>query len=184
MLSHDTFTNEYASKFTEAYDPAVPADLVFSGKYKLTDTIDEIGLTVGKAVLSPTRTYAPIIKQILDNHFEDVHGMIHCSGGAQTKCMGFAKDIHFIKDNMFSTPTLFKLIQDASDTDWKEMYKVFNMGHRMEIYVPETVAKDIINISESFGVNAQVIGRCEARNGNKVTITSEHGKFEYIDGEL
>ena len=182
---HDTFSNKYASIFPEAYDPSVPENLVFSGKFNLTDQIDEIGLTVGQAVLSPTRTYAPIIKQLLDTHFDDIHGLIHCSGGAQTKCMGFAENIHFIKNNMFKTPVLFKMIQDASGTDWQEMYKVFNMGHRMEVYVPEHIAQSVIDISNSFGVKAQKIGYCEQSNGtNKVTITSEHGTFEYVDGQL
>jgi phosphoribosylformylglycinamidine cyclo-ligase len=182
---HDTFSAEYAEKFPEAYDPAVPENLVFSGKHKLTDMIEEIGLTVGKAVLSPTRTYAPVIKKILDDHFDDIHGLVHNSGGAQTKAMNFTKNVHFIKNNMFPTPVLFKLIQESSGTSWKEMYKVFNMGHRMEIFIPQEKAEQIIEISKSFGINAQIIGQCEdSPEGNKTTIISEHGEFVYFDGEL
>ena len=136
-------------------------------------------ITVGKLVLSPTRTYAPIIKRIIDNHRANVHGMVHCSGGAQTKVLHFVDNVHVIKDNLFPVPPLFKIIQEQSNTDWKEMYKVFNMGHRMEIYVPEKIAEDVIAISKSFGVDAQIVGRVEASETKKLTIKSENGIFEY-----
>jgi phosphoribosylformylglycinamidine cyclo-ligase len=178
---HDVFEKTLSVKFPESYDAAVPADLVYSGKVKLTDKID-VGtekVSAGKLVLSPTRTYAPIIKKILDNHRKDIHGMVHCSGGAQTKVLHFVKDVHVIKDNLFPVPPLFKLIQEQSGTDWKEMYKVFNMGHRMEIYIPAAVANEIIEISKSFNVDAQIVGRVEKNNVNKLTIKSEFGVFEY-----
>jgi phosphoribosylformylglycinamidine cyclo-ligase len=179
---HDVFDKTIANKFPESFDPAVPYDLVFSGSKKLTDEI-EIGkgetVTAGKLVLSATRTYAPIIKTILDKYRSQINGMVHCSGGAQTKVLHFIDNLHIIKDNLFPIPPLFKLIQEESNTSWQEMYKVFNMGHRMELYVPEEIAGDIISISESFGVPAQIIGRVEAADQKKVTITSEFGVFEY-----
>lgn len=176
---HDVFNKYLAEKFPESFDPEVPEDLVYSGSKKLTDQVENTPLDAGKLVLSPTRTYAPVIKAILDDHRADIHGMVHCSGGAQTKVLHFVKDLHVIKDNMFDTPPLFKLIQEESGTDWKEMYKVFNMGHRMEIYVKPDLADEIIAISESFGIEAKVIGRCEANEGNKLTIRSEYGEFIY-----
>ncbi|MGB1102495.1 MAG: AIR synthase related protein [Crocinitomicaceae bacterium] len=176
---HDVFNKYLAEKFPESFDPEVPEDLVYSGSKKLTDQVENTPLDAGKLVLSPTRTYAPVIKAILDDHRADIHGMVHCSGGAQTKVLHFIKDLHVIKDNMFDTPPLFKLIQEESGTDWKEMYKVFNMGHRMEIYVKPDLADEIIAISESFGIEAKVIGRCEANEGNKLTIRSEYGEFIY-----
>ncbi len=176
---HDVFAKLYAKKYTESYDPAIPEDLVFSGKVNLTDATEVEGVDAGKLVLSPTRTYAPIIKKILDEMRDKIHGMVHCSGGAQTKILHFIDDLHIIKDNMFPIPPLFKLIHEQSGTSWQEMYKVFNMGHRMELYVPEEVAADIIEISKSFNVDAQIIGRCEAHKGKKVTINSEYGTFEY-----
>jgi len=179
---HDVFDKSIAKKYPESYDAAVPYDLVFSGSKKLTDKVD-IGngqsVTAGKLVLSPTRTYAPIIKQILDGYRDKVHGMVHCSGGAQTKVLHFVDKLHIIKDNLFPVPPLFKLIQEESKTSWQEMYKVFNMGHRMELYVPMEIANDIINISKSFGVNAQIIGRVEAAEKKRVTIRSEFGEFVY-----
>jgi phosphoribosylformylglycinamidine cyclo-ligase len=179
---HDVFDKSIAEKYPESYDAAVPYELVFSGNKKLTDMID-IGngqsVTAGRLVLSPTRTYAPIIKQILDGYRDKVHGMVHCSGGAQTKVLHFVDKLHIIKDNLFPVPPLFKLIQEESKTSWQEMYKVFNMGHRMELYVPVEIATDIINISKSFGVNAQIIGRVEAAEKKQVTIRSEFGGFVY-----
>ena len=176
---HDVFGKYLAEKFPESFDPEVPSDLVYSGSRKLTDEVEGAPLDAGKLVLSPTRTYAPVIKAILDKYRENIHGMVHCSGGAQTKVLHFVKDLHVIKDNMFAVPPLFKLIREESNTDWKEMYKVFNMGHRMEVYLPGEYAEDIIAISKSFGIDAQVIGRCEAHEGNKLTIRSEFGEFIY-----
>lgn len=179
---HDVFHKYIAEKYPESYDPAVPYDLIFSGKKKLTDTIninERISLTAGKLVLSPTRTYAPVIKKILDSYRSQIDGMVHCSGGAQTKVLHFIDNLHIIKDNLFSTPVLFKLIQEQSGTSWEEMYKVFNMGHRMEIYVDESIAKDIIAISKSFGIDAKIIGRVEAAAKKHVTIKSENGEFSY-----
>jgi phosphoribosylformylglycinamidine cyclo-ligase len=179
---HDVFEKMLASKFPESYDAAVPADLVYSGKTKLTDKINienDLTVSAGKLVLSPTRTYAPIIKKILDSYRSQIHGMVHCSGGAQTKVLHFVKNVHVIKDNLFPLPPLFRLIREQSGTDWKEMYKVFNMGHRMELYVPEDIAADIIAVSKSFNVDARIVGRVEAAESNKLTIRSEFGTFEY-----
>ena len=177
---HDVFDHYLATKYPESFDAAVPKELVYSGKVKLTDSVEKSPIDAGKLVLSPTRTYAPIIKKILSLFTnKEIHGMVHCSGGAQTKVLHFVKDVHVIKDNLFSIPPLFKLIQEQSKTDWKEMYQVFNCGHRMEIYVPEHVAEAIIAISKSFGVEAQIIGRVEAFEGKKLTIKSEYGVFEY-----
>jgi phosphoribosylformylglycinamidine cyclo-ligase len=180
---HDVFNKSVANKYPESFDPAVPFDLVFSGGKSLTDPViidEETTVTAGKLVLSPTRTYAPVLKKILDSHRKDIHGLVHCSGGAQTKVLHFINDdIHVIKDNLFPVPPLFKLIQEQSGTDWKEMYKVFNMGHRMEIYVPANVANEIISISNSFNIDAQIIGRVEKGNQKQVTILSEFGTFTY-----
>ncbi|WP_216846725.1 AIR synthase related protein [Mucilaginibacter sp. L196] len=179
---HDVFNKSIAEKYPESYDAAVPFDLVFSGSKKLTDMVD-IGngqsITAGKLVLSPTRTYAPIIKKMLDGYRSQIHGMVHCSGGAQTKVLHFIDDLHIIKNNLFPVPPLFKLIQEESKTNWQEMYKVFNMGHRMELYVPQEIAQDLIDISKSFGVDAQIIGRVEAADKKQVTIQSEFGEFIY-----
>jgi phosphoribosylformylglycinamidine cyclo-ligase len=179
---HDVFNKTIADKYPESYDAAIPYELIFSGSKNLTDLID-IGngqsITAGKLVLSATRTYAPIIKTILDSYRSQVHGMVHCSGGAQTKVLHFIDELHIIKDNLFPVPPLFKLIQQESKTSWQEMYKVFNMGHRMELYVPETIAADLIKISQSFGVEAQIIGRVEKAETKKVTVQSEFGVFEY-----
>ncbi|GEC79512.1 AIR synthase related protein [Flavobacterium aquatile] len=177
---HDVFANYLADKFPESFDSSVPKDLVYSGNVKLTDAVANSSIDAGKLVLSPTRTYAPIIKSILDNYTSnEIHGMVHCSGGAQTKVLHFVDNVHVIKDNLFPVPPLFQLIQEQSKTDWKEMYQVFNCGHRMELYVPQDIANDIIEISKSFGVDAQIVGRVEASETKKLTITSEYGVFEY-----
>lgn len=178
---HDVFSKYLASNYPESYDAAVPEDLVYSGSKKLTDTIEGSPLDAGKLVLSPTRTYAPIIKAILAKYnSEDIHGMVHCSGGAQTKILHFVEDLHIIKDQLFDVPPLFKLIQEESGTDWKEMYQVFNMGHRMEIYCDPAIASEIIAISESFNVAAKIVGKVAASTeGKKLTITSDKGTFEY-----
>lgn len=179
---HDVFSKYIAEKYPESFDPAVPYDLVFAGGKALTDKVKvENGeeVTAGKLVLSPTRTYAPVIKQILDKYRSQIHGMVHCSGGAQTKVLHFVDQVHVIKDNLFPIPALFELIQKESNTDWKEMYKVFNMGHRMELYVPQEIAEDLIAISNSFGIPAQVIGRVEASEKKQVTIRSPYGEFIY-----
>ena len=176
---HDVFHKALAEKYPESFDASVPSELVYSGAVSLTDTVDGVTVDAGKLVLSPTRTYAPIIKKILDSHRKHIHGMVHCSGGAQTKVLHFVDDVHVIKDNMFDVPPLFKLIQEQSGTDWKEMYKVFNMGHRMEIYINEEHADDIINISKEFGVDAKIIGRVEQNKGKKLTIKSPYGEYVY-----
>ena len=177
---HDVFDKYLANKYPESFDAAVPEDLVYSGAVKLTDKIENSPLNAGKLVLSPTRTYAPIIKEILSKYTSDsIHGMIHCSGGAQTKILHFIDNLHVVKDNMFSVPPLFKLIQSQSKTDWKEMYQVFNCGHRMEIYTSPEVAEDIIKISKSYQVDAKIIGRVEASDVKKLTIKSDYGVFEY-----
>jgi phosphoribosylformylglycinamidine cyclo-ligase len=176
---HDVFSKLLAKKYPESFDPDVPNELVYSGHKVLTDPT-ETPLDAGKLVLSPTRTYAPIIKAILNQvDRKQIHGMVHCSGGAQTKILHFIDELHVIKDNLFDTPPLFKLIQEQSGTDWKEMYQVFNMGHRMELYVPEVVANTLISISKSFGVDAQVVGRVEASTKKQLTILSPHGEFSY-----
>jgi len=176
---HDVFAKYLAKKYPESYDAAVPESLVFSGNCKLTDHVDGTDLDAGKLVLSPTRTYAPVIKKVLDHYRASISGMIHCSGGAQTKVLHFIENVHVIKDNLFPVPPLFKLIQDQSGTSWSEMYKVFNMGHRFEIYADSKAAEGIIAIAKSFKIDAQVIGHVESYNGKKVTIHSEFGTFEY-----
>ena len=184
---HDVFEKYLATKYPESFDAQVPENLVYSGKMKLTDAVENAPINAGQLVLSPTRTYAPIIKKILDKYTpKDIHGMVHCSGGAQTKILHFlpdnnqgVKNLHIIKNNMFAVPPLFLLIQEQSATDWKEMYQVFNCGHRMELYVPEAIANDIIAISKSFNVDAQIIGHVEASASKKLTITSKYGTFEY-----
>ena len=177
---HDVFHKNIAEKYPETFDAAVPEELVYSGQIQLTDAVENSPINAGKLVLSPTRTYAPIIKAILDAlSAENIHGMIHCSGGAQTKILHFIDEHHIIKDNMFSIPPLFKLIQEQSKTDWKEMYQVFNCGHRMELYVQPEIAKDIIEIAAKFDVDAQIIGRVEASPTKKLTIKSNFGTFEY-----
>jgi phosphoribosylformylglycinamidine cyclo-ligase len=176
---HDVFAKSLAAKYPESFDPAVPAELVYSGTKSLTDAVEGVPVDAGKLVLSPTRTYAPVIKKILDDMRGDIHGMVHCSGGAQTKVLHFVDNVHVIKDSLFPIPPLFAMIQQESGTDWKEMYKVFNMGHRMEVYVSPEKAERIIAISQSFGIDAQVIGRVEGHNGKKVTVRSEVGEFVY-----
>ena len=178
---HDVFNKTVANKYPETYDHAIPENLVYSGGYNLTDAAPGVdGITAGKLVLSPTRTYAPIVKQILQNHRPKIHAMIHCSGGAQTKVINFiGNDIHVIKDNLFPTPPLFQMIQQQSQTPWREMYKVFNMGHRFEVYTDQETAQEVIKISKSFNVDAQIIGRCEASDAKRVTVKSEHGEFNY-----
>ena len=174
---HDVFANVLASKYPESYDPTIPKDLVYSGSKKLTDKI--LDIDIGKLVLSPTRTYAPVIKKVLDTYRNEIDGMIHCSGGAQTKVLHFIDNLHVIKDNMFAVPPLFELIQEESNTNWKEMYKVFNMGHRMELYVDELIAEEIIAISNSFNIDAKIIGRVEDASVKKLTIISDKGEFKY-----
>ena len=176
---HDVFSKVLAEKFPESYDPSVPENLVYSGTKKLTDKIEGTNLDAGKLVLSPTRTYAPIIKEILDKFRDRIDGMVHCSGGAQTKVLHFVNNVHIIKDNLFALPPLFKMIQQESDTDWKEMYKVFNMGHRMELYVSPEIAEDIIQISKSYNVDAKIVGRVEKSKTKQLTINSEYGEFIY-----
>ncbi len=176
---HDVFSNLLASKYPESYDSSVPSDLVYSGTKKLTDKIQNSPINAGKLVLSPTRTYAPIIKEILDNYRSEIHGMVHCSGGAQTKVLHFVENVHIIKDKLFDLPPLFKLIHEESGTDWKEMYKVFNMGHRMELYVAKELTQKVIDISKKYNVEAQIIGRVESSDSKKLTIKSEFGEFNY-----
>jgi len=177
---HDVFGRYLATKYPESFDAAVPEELVYSGQMKLTDTVEGSPIDAGQLVLSPTRTYAPIIKSILESYdARSIHGMVHCSGGAQTKILHFIDDLHIIKDHMFTVPPLFKLIQSQSETDWKEMYQVFNCGHRMELYLKPEIADAIIKISKSFNVDAQITGRVEAADSKKLTIKSEFGVFEY-----
>jgi phosphoribosylformylglycinamidine cyclo-ligase len=177
---HDVFSKDIARKFPETFDPGVPENLVYSGGVELTQSIENSPLNAGKLVLSPTRTYAPIIKEILSKYDANtIHGMVHCSGGAQTKILHFIDDLHIVKNNMFTVPPLFKLIQEQSKTDWKEMYQVFNCGHRLELYVAKEVADSVIAIASKFNVEAQIIGRIEASPEKKLTIKSEYGTFEY-----
>ncbi len=176
---HDVFDRSLANDFPESFDGAIPADLVYSGTKKLEDPVEGTPLDAGKLVLSPTRTYAPIIQQILAKYRSSIHGMVHCSGGAQTKVLHFVDNVHVIKDQLFPIPPLFHMIQAESQTPWQEMYKVFNMGHRMELYVPQELAPEIINISQSFGVAAKIVGRVEQHVGKQVTIHSEKGIFTY-----
>jgi len=177
---HDVFAHYLAENYPESFDPSVPKDLIYSGAKKLTDEVEGSPINAGKLVLSATRTYAPIIKEILAKFSaDDVHGMVHCSGGAQTKILHFVDNVHVIKDNLFDVPPLFKLIQEQSQTGWKEMYQVFNCGHRMELYVNPEIAEEIIAISKSFNVNAQIVGRVEASDSKKLTMQSNYGTFEY-----
>jgi len=176
---HDVFANYLAEKYPESFDKAVPAELVYSGGLKLTDAVEDSPLNAGKLVLSPTRTYAPVVKRLLDQLRPQIHGMVHCSGGAQTKVLHFVENVHIIKDNLFPVPPLFKTIQAQSGTDWAEMYKVFNMGHRLEVYLSPEQAEKVIAISESFGIPAQIVGRVEASDQTELTIKSEFGVFKY-----
>lgn len=176
---HDVFGKYLATKYPESYDNAVPDELVYSGTLKLTDKIAELGIDAGKLVLSPTRTYAPVIKKLLDEMRSQIHGMVHCSGGAQTKILHFVEKMKVVKNNLFPVPPLFNIIQEQSGTDWHEMYKVFNMGHRMEIYVDSSNAQKVIEISHSFGIDAQIVGYTEASDRNELIIESDKGRFEY-----
>ena len=176
---HDVFAHYLAEKYPESYDNSLPDELVYSGGYKLTDQIAGLGIDAGKLVLSPTRTYIPVIREVLTKYRKEIHGMVHCSGGAQTKVMHFVDKLHVVKDNLFPVPPLFRLIQEQSGTSWKEMYQVFNMGHRMEIYVNEEIADEIIAIAKSFRIDAQIVGRCYDGEQNELTIISEFGKFTY-----
>ncbi|MFN3641168.1 MAG: AIR synthase related protein, partial [Flavobacterium sp.] len=177
---HDVFAKYLAEKYPESFDAAVPSELVYSGSKQLTDSVKGSPINAGKLVLSPTRTYAPVIRAIMEKYTpQQIHGMVHCSGGAQTKILHFVEQLHIIKDKLFPIPPLFKMIQQESNTDWKEMYQVFNCGHRMELYVPKEIANDIIAISKSFNVDAQIVGRVEASESKKLTIKSEFGTFEY-----
>ena len=176
---HDVFNKYLSDKYPESFDPTVPSEVVYSGSYKLTDQIKALGLDAGKLVLSPTRTYAPIMIEIFNKFRSKIHGLVHCSGGAQTKVMNFVNNLHVIKDNLFEIPELFRIIQKESGTSWEEMYKVFNMGHRMEIYVPEEYAEEIIRISKTFGVDAKIVGRCKRADENKLSIKSEFGEFYF-----
>ena len=178
---HDVFSNELAQKYPESFDNNVPDNLVYSGKINLLDAVENSPLNAGKLVLSPTRTYAPIIQQILKKYTsKEIHGMVHCSGGGQTKILHFINNLHIIKDNLFELPPLFKMIQEQSQTDWKEMYQVFNMGHRMELYVPNEIAEDIIAISKEFNVDAKIIGKVESAENKKLTIKSSFGEYIYL----
>ena len=176
---HDVFEHNLANLFPESYDAAIPEEFIYSGGMSLTDSIEDCTLNAGQLVLSPTRTYAPVIIEMLAKFRNEIHGMVHCSGGAQTKILHFIDDLHIVKDSLFDTPTLFKIIQAQSQTPWQEMYKVFNMGHRMELYVPKEIAQDLIEISKGFGIDAKVIGHVEANKGRKVTIKGVHGEFVY-----
>lgn len=176
---HDVFAKYLAEKYPESYDAAVPDELVYSGKLKLTDAIAELGIDAGKLVLSPTRTYAPVIKKVLDELRPQVHGMVHCSGGAQTKVMHFVENMLVVKNNLFPVPPLFRIIREQSGTDWQEMYKVFNMGHRMEVYIAPEYAQTVIDITRSFGIDAQIVGYVAPAEKNKLVIESEFGRFEY-----
>jgi len=176
---HDVFNKYLAEKYPESFDPSVPKEVVYTGNYKLTDAIENLKIDAGKLVLSPTRTYAPIMIEIFKKLRSKIHGMVHCSGGAQTKVMHFVDNLHVIKDNLFEIPELFRIIQKESGTSWEEMYKVFNMGHRMEIYVSPEYAEEIIQISKSFKVDAKIVGRCEKSENKKLTLKSEFGEFQY-----
>jgi phosphoribosylformylglycinamidine cyclo-ligase len=181
---HDVFFNKLAEKYPESYDPALPSSLVYSGTYALTDFAEGAPLDAGKLVLSPTRTYAPVVKAMLDAHRGAIAGMVHCSGGGQTKVLHFVDGVCIVKDNLFETPPLFRMIQQESGTDWKEMYTVFNMGHSLEVYTDETTAQELIRIAKGFHLDAQVIGRVEASDATRLTISGTHGTFEYAkDGD-
>ena len=176
---HDVFANYLAKKYPESFDNSINPDLVYSGNCKLTDQIDNLNIDAGKLVLSPTRTYAPVIKKILEQLRNEIHGMVHCSGGAQTKVLHFIDNLHVVKDNLFEVPPLFKLIHQQSETPWQEMYKVFNMGHRFEIYIPQQFANKVIEIAKSFNIDAKIIGHCQSSDTKRLTIQSEFGTFEY-----
>jgi len=176
---HDVFSNYLSKKYPESFDPAIPGNLIYSGNYNLTDIIAKLGTDAGKLVLSPTRTYAPVIKKILEKFKPQIHGMVHCSGGAQTKVLNFIENIHVVKDNLFPLPPLFEIIHEQSKSEWKEMYRVFNMGHRFEIFTDPVTALEMIIIAQKFNIEARIIGHCEPFNGKKLTIKSEFGEFNY-----
>jgi phosphoribosylformylglycinamidine cyclo-ligase len=176
---HDVFHHTYASRYQESYDQDVPGELVYAGQYKVTDAVPGLEVDMGKLVLSPTRTYAPVVIPVLREFRQQIHGMVHCSGGAQTKVLHFIDKLHIIKDNLFDIPPLFRIIHEQSGTDWKEMYKVFNMGHRLEFYVPEKIAPQIIDIARSFGIDGKIVGRVEASEEKQVTVKSPFGEFMY-----
>jgi phosphoribosylformylglycinamidine cyclo-ligase len=176
---HEVFHKMYAEKYPESFDQHIPDELVYTGKYRMEDCYPGIPSTVGKAVLSPTRTYAPLLLEILKHHRKNIHGIIHCTGGAQTKILNFISNLHVVKDNLFTVPAIFSIIQEQSGYEWKEMYKVFNMGHRMELYVPKEIAADIIAVSEKFGIAAQIIGHCEKSDAPALSILSPYGQFTY-----
>ncbi len=176
---HDVLSNVYVEKYPETYDQNIDSDLIYSGNYLVTDQEEGLPVDIGKLVLSPTRTYAPVLKKLFGEIKPHINGLVHCSGGAQTKVLHFVENKHIIKDNLFEIPRLFQIIHEQSGTDWKEMYKVFNMGHRLEVYLPEKYAQTVIEVSKSFNIPAQIIGRVEGSAGNKLTIRSEHGEFEY-----
>ncbi len=177
---HDIFAKYLANKYPETFDPNIPLKMVYSGSYTLTDHIESLGIDAGKLALSPTRTYFPVIKEVLVNHRSDIHGMIHCTGGGQTKILNFVDDLHVVKDKLFEIPEIFKIIQQQSGTSWKEMYQVFNMGHRFEIYVKPETANKIIDIAKQFNLNAKIVGSCLQKQGKKLTIHSPYGSFEYL----
>ncbi len=176
---HDIFQNYLADKYPESYDDLIPKQLVYTGPFGITQMIEELGVDAGRLVLSPTRTYAPVVKQIIEKLRAEIHGMIHCTGGGQTKVLNFIDDVHIVKDNMFPVPPLFEMIKDASGTSWKEMYEVYNMGHRLEIYLGHEYAQETIDIAAGFGVDARIIGRVEGNSGKKLTISSPAGTFVY-----
>jgi phosphoribosylformylglycinamidine cyclo-ligase len=176
---HDVFAHYLAEKYTESFDPTVPADLIYSGSYKLTDIIENLGIDAGKLVLSPTRTYAPVVLKVLEKLRSNIHGMVHCSGGAQTKILHFVDKLHVVKDNFFDVPPLFEIIQHESGTDWKEMYQVFNMGHRFEFYLPEAFANSVIEIAASFGIEGKIVGHCLAAESKELTLKTPFGEFKY-----
>jgi len=176
---HDVFANYIATKYPESYNPAIPQNMAYSGSRKLTDAIEGLNIDAGKLVLSATRTYAPVVKELLSQLRPHIHGMVHCSGGAQTKILHFIENLKIVKNNLFPVPPLFKLIQEESGTDWKEMYKVFNMGHRLEVYLPEEAAQKVIEISKSFNIDAQIVGYCVASDRKELVIESEFGRFDY-----
>ncbi len=176
---HDVFGSYLAEKYPESFDPALPPELVYTGSLRLTDMVTGTGMDAGRLVLSPTRTYAPVIHEVLKNYRQFIHGMVHCSGGGQAKVLNFIDRLHVVKDNMFEVPPLFRIIQEQSGTSWQEMYRVFNMGHRFELYVPADVASEVVSVAESFGVGARIVGYCEAAGSPKLTIRSEQGEFVY-----
>jgi phosphoribosylformylglycinamidine cyclo-ligase len=176
---HDLFAPYLASKYPESLDTTLPYDLIYSGRYRLTDPIDGLNTDAGKLVLSPTRTYAPVIKKIIETMHSEIHGMVHCSGGGLTKVMHFVDNMHIVKNDLFPLPRLFRLIHEQSGTSWEEMYRVFNMGHRFEIYTNSKNASEIISIASGFNLEAKIVGYCEASETKKLTINSEFGKFEY-----